>query len=256
MRPTRSRRPAPAATTLLAAALLATTLPRPAAGQTPYAPVASAPGEVTLSFDSQLHADRAAGNGWVWALPGVTVGLPPLGVPGRWTAGARLSLFEPLASGRQHDFIPQLSWLVVDDTVRQERGPLGGHLRVGATAYGLVPVTRGPGSDASAVTVLTGAWMSAGTGTTLVFGGYYFWARARALGDRAGAVVEGAQPLGRVGQVPVAASVSWFQGRNLFGYLTGSLQFTLGRQYVLVGWAHGNQPRDNTGPALSWGMTF
>jgi hypothetical protein len=224
---------------------------RPAAAQTPYAPVALPPGQVVLSLDTQAHPDRAAGNGWVWALPGVLAALPPRAtsaLPGRAAVGVRLSVFEPLGAAPQHDAIPQLSWLAVDDTTRG--------LRLGATAYGLVPLRRAPGSDASGVALATGTWTRAASGTSVTLGAYHFFARDAALGDRRGVIVEGAQALGRVGRVPVGAVASWFQGQNLFGYLTTQLQLTLGAQYLLVGWARGNAPRDNAGPALSWGVAF
>ncbi len=107
--------------------------------------------------------------------------------------------------------------------------------------------------------LLTGTWTRAASGTSVTLGGYRFFARDAALGDRTGVILEAAQALGRVGRrgrVPVAATASWLQGRNLFGYLTTQLQLTLGAQYLLVGWARGNAPRDNAGPAVSWGVAF
>ena len=213
----------------------------PLGGQTPYAPVAAEPGAVTLSLDMQAHAAPARANGWVWALPGVSVGLPR-GV----TLGARASRFQPLATRATWDLVPQASWLVVDDTARA--------LRLGLTALGLVPLGAGAAArDAFAIGYATAAWTARATGTTLVAGGYLKADRTPIAGEaRRGVILEAAQPLPRlVDGVDLGLAASWFQGRNLFGYATLSLQAQVGRWFVSAGWARGNDPRYNTGPTLS-----
>jgi hypothetical protein len=229
---------------VIAAAALALRLGSPSAAlraQTPYAPVTSAPGQVTLSLDMQAHAARAARNGWVWGLPGVSVGLP-----GRVTAGARLSLFEPLGQERLHDAIPQVSWLALDDTLRR--------VRIGVSALALVPVGgNARPRDAFGIVYGTAAWTAPRTGTTLVAGGYRKFDRSDALAEtRQGVILEAAQPIpSPIDGVGLGLAASWFQGRNLFGYAIVSLQAQVGRWFVSAGWARGNEPRYNSGPALS-----
>lgn len=206
--------------------------------QSGYAPDVLPRGTWALSLDSQVHRSGDADANWLWALPGTTVGL------GRGVdAGLRLSFFEPRRGPGSHDLVPQLRWRAWADSARG--------LRAGLAVIGLVPVGTIAGRDPRAYVTATGAWTAARTGTTLTLGGWRMVRETFAPGEsRHGAIVEGAQPLDRDGRTLLTAS--WFSGRTFFGYLTAGVSRTIGRHTLFAGWAHGNVPRDNTGPTVSW----
>jgi hypothetical protein len=210
----------------------------PLGAQAGYAPDVLPRGGWALSLDTQGHRASQADANWLWALPGATVG-----VGHGLDAGVRVSLFEPWRGTGAHDLVPQLRWRAWSDSTRG--------LRAGVSAIGLVPIGGVGGRDARALLTATAAWTLASTGTGLTVGGWQGVQQRFEPGEaRHGVILEAGQALDRAGRTQLSAS--WFSGRTLFGYLTVGVSRDVGAHTLFVGWAHGNEPRSNTGPTVSW----
>jgi hypothetical protein len=228
----------PAVRLLVALAVLAAVSGgAPLGAQAGYDPDVLPRGRWALGLDTQAHRGSPAEASWLWALPGGALGL------GRGLeAGLRVSLFEPRTGEGTHDLIPQLRWRAWADSSRG--------LRAGLGVIGVVPIGGVAGRRTAAYLTATGAWTVAATGTSLTLGAWQGM-QPTALGEaRRGAIVEAAQALTRDGRTQLSAS--WFSGRTLFGYLTVGVARDIGAHSLFVGWAHGNDPRFNTGPTVSW----
>ncbi len=203
-----------------------------------YAPDVLPKGSVAASVDGQAYRGGSGTEDWLWVLPGTTVGLG-----GGVDAGLRLSLFQPRQGSAVNDVVPQLRWRAWADTARA--------LRAGIALIGFIPAGGTTGRGTSAYLTATGAWTADITGTSVTLGG---WQGVQATHDageaRRGVIVEATQPLDRTRRTNLSAS--WFSGRTFFGYLIVGVSRTFKRQTLLVGWAHGNAPRFNTGPTVSW----
>jgi hypothetical protein len=245
-------------TSLVASLLLAPLLwiglaPTNLTAQAPFSGRVLPAREAQLRIDLQSHVAPTDRGGWVWGLPGVSLGLPR-GVE----IGVGLSATNPRTST---DLTLSAKWAPLAHTTSP--------VQVAVGAMTLLPTQRDPGGAAIRPMTLpylaltTPLLPSLGEASPVLTVAAYGvdTPRPGPFGDRAGGMigVDQGLPYGlanALGMDAAQLSVNWVTGKTLFGYASGAVTFLKGNVNISVGYARGNLAQFNHGPTFGIGVAF
>lgn len=237
----------------LLALLLLVLAPTDLTAQPPFSGRVLPVGEAQLRLDLQSHLAPTDRGGWVWGLPGITVGLPN-GVE----LGVGLSATNPRTST---DLTLSAKWAPLAHT--------SSPVQVAVGAMALLPTQRDPSGSALRPMTLpylaltTPVLPSLGEASPVLTVAAYGvdTPRPGPFSDRAGALIGVDQGLPypfahALGMDAAQLSVNWVTGKTLFGYASGGVTFLKGHVNISVGYARGNLAQFNHGPTFGIGVAF
>jgi len=223
----------------LSVAFVSISLPRIASAQSSLTDELTEKGKVDVSFDFLGSVARRQAGGFEWYLPGVTFGLKK-----DLEVGGAVSTMVPPTADEPREFVPHARWQFLETS--------HGQVAIIGAALHAPLSNRDEAENYGLANVVVRQTIGAREATTISAGVYALIGHRRFDDTKRGVVLA----LDRTVSERWSYSIEWISGNNWYGYLSPSVTFTSGSQWISAGYCVGNQITANHGPCVSAGRTF